>query len=104
MDHQGHYVGPVLKYWEDTRTAKQSGRNVTGDFRRAAANGWGKGLKTRERRKPPPPNRWVLQTNNIRNGLGHSKGMKKGEKYIPAPEAVVLKNGKNMFQGPPWGD
>jgi len=45
-----------------------------------------------------------LQTNNIRGGLGRGKGMKKGKKHIPAPEAVVLKNGKNVFQGPPWGN
>ena len=30
--------------------------------------------------------------------------MKKGKKHIPAPEAVVLKNGKNVFQGPPFGN
>jgi hypothetical protein len=47
-----------------------------------------KGKKTVSRRQPTSPNGGILQTNNGRNI--RTKGIKKGKKQIPAPQAVVL--------------
>ena len=103
MNRQGHYVGPVLKQRKYARSAKQARKNITGDLRWSATKGRSKALKAREGWKPPPPNRGILQANNIGWGLGRGKGVEKGKKHIPAPEAVVLRNGENVVQGPPWG-
>jgi len=103
---QSSNIRSVKKPRKNRSIGQKTTRNIKSNPRlRAGGVRGAKGFKATKGRKSRAPKWRILKTNNIRGVQSRSKGIKQGEKHIPAPEAVVLNNGEKRCRRAvlPWG-